>query len=105
MSEPQKQRVSSGADCPDSRVRTRRAALDVLTLLRELEENVRVALSDDAYDAGSDHSSQGCVVSPMDATFSVSVVRFSVRCDSILVRDEERKESDCSGSGGTSGSC
>lgn len=38
----------------------RRSALDVLTSLRELEEKSRVPLSDDAYDAQSDHgSSQG----------------------------------------------
>lgn len=38
----------------------RRSALDVLTSLRELEEKSRLPLSDDAYDAQSDHgSSQG----------------------------------------------
>ena len=66
-------------DCPDPRIR--RVALDVLTLLSELEESARVPLSDDAYDEGSDCSSQGRIVSqteqsdvPTDASFSVSVV-------------------------------
>ena len=37
----------------------RRSALEVLTSLRELEEKSRVPLSDDAYDAQSDHGSIG----------------------------------------------
>jgi hypothetical protein len=41
--------------------RIRRAALDLLTVLGELEERVRIPLLDDACDAGSDRSSQrGC---------------------------------------------
>ena len=56
-SEPQKRRVSSDAARTDPRARIRRAALDVLTVLRELEESARILLSDDAYDVGSDRSS------------------------------------------------
>ena len=98
-SEPQKRRVSSGTDRPDPLARIRRAALDVLTLLRELEESARVPLSDDAYDAGSDRSSQGRVASPTelsdvqtDASFSVSVMRVGGRRESILVWDEEEDD-------------
>ncbi|KAF8260485.1 hypothetical protein EI94DRAFT_1811598 [Lactarius quietus] len=98
-SEPQKRRVSSGSDRPDPLARIRRAALDVLTLLRELEESARVPLSDDAYDAGSDQSSQGRVASPTelsdvqtDASFSVSVMQVGGRRESILVWDEEEDE-------------
>lgn len=95
-SEPQKRRVSSGTDRTDPLARIRRAALDVLTVLRELEESARVPLSDDAYDAGSDRSSQSRVASPAelsdvptDASFSVSVMRVGGRRESILVWDEE----------------
>ncbi|KAI0248527.1 hypothetical protein BJV78DRAFT_1235181 [Lactifluus subvellereus] len=98
-SEPQKRRVSSGTDRTDPLARIRRAALDALTVLRELEENARVPLSDDAYDAGSDHSSQSRVMSPAelsdvptDASFSVSVMRVGGRRESILVWDEEEDE-------------
>lgn len=98
-SEPQKRRVSSGTDRTDPLARIRRAALDVLTLLRELEESARVPLSDEAYDAGSDRSSQSRVASPTelsdvptDASFSVSVMRVGGRRESILVWDEEEDE-------------
>ncbi len=98
-SEPQKRRVFSGTDRTDPLARIRRAALDVLTLLRELEESARVPLSDDAYDMGSDHSSQGRVASPTelsdvptDASFSVSVMQVGGRRESILVWDEEEDE-------------
>ncbi|KAI9439284.1 hypothetical protein H4582DRAFT_1948160 [Lactarius indigo] len=98
-SEPQKRRVFSGTDRTDPLARIRRAALDVLTLLRELEESARVPLSDDAYDAGSDHSSQGRVASPTelsdvptDASFSVSVMQVGGRRESILVWDEEEED-------------
>ncbi|KAH9047199.1 hypothetical protein EDB84DRAFT_1620155 [Lactarius hengduanensis] len=50
-SEPQKRRAFSGTDRTDPLACIRRAALDVLTLLRELEKSARVPLS---YDAGSD---------------------------------------------------
>ena len=94
-SEPQKRRVSSGTDRTDPLARIRRAALDVLTVLRELEESARVLLSDDAYDASSDRSSQSRVASPAelsdvptDSSFSVSVMRVGGRRGSILVCDE-----------------
>jgi hypothetical protein len=95
-SEPQKRRVSSGADRTDPLARIRRAALDVLTVLRELEESARVPLSDDAYDACSDRSSQSRVALlsdvPTDSSFSVSVMRVGGRRESILVWDEEEDD-------------
>lgn len=98
-SEPQKRRVSSGAGRTDPLARIRRAALDVLTVLRELEESARIPLLDDAYDAGSDRSSQSRVASPAelsdvptDASFSVSVMRVGGRRESILVWDEEEDD-------------
>jgi len=98
-SEPQKRRVSSGTDRTDPLARIRRAALDVLTVLRELEESARIPLSDDAYDAGSDRSFQSRVASPAelsdvptDASFSVSVMRVGGRRESILVWDEEEDD-------------
>jgi hypothetical protein len=97
-SEPQKRRVASGTDRTDPLARIRRAALDVLTLLRELEESARVPLSDDAYDVGSDRSSQRVASptelsdGPTDASFSVSVMRVGGRRESILVWDEEEEE-------------
>ncbi|KAH8981235.1 hypothetical protein EDB86DRAFT_3087282 [Lactarius hatsudake] len=52
---PQKRRAFfSRTDRTDPLPRIRRAVLDVLPLLRELEKSARVPLSDDAYDAGSD---------------------------------------------------
>ena len=39
---------------PDPLTLIRKSALEVLTVLRELEENCRLPLSDDAYDAQSD---------------------------------------------------
>ena len=81
-SEPQKHRVSSDAACMDPLAQVRRAALDALTVLRELEETTRIPLSDDAYDVGSDRSSPSRVLSPTelsdiptDASFSVSIMR------------------------------
>jgi hypothetical protein len=98
-SEPQKRRVSSGTVRTDPLARIRRAALDVLTVLRELEESARVPLSDDAYDASSDRSSQSRVASPAelsdvptDSSFSVSVMRVGGRRESILVWDEEEDD-------------
>lgn len=98
-SEPQKRRVSSGAGRTDPLARIRRAALDVLTVLRELEESARIPLLDDAYDASSDRSSQSRVASPAelsdgptDASFSVSVMRVGGRRESILVWDEEEDD-------------
>jgi hypothetical protein len=98
-SEPQKRRVSSDSRRADPLARIRRAALDVLTVLRELEECARVPLSDGAYDAGSDHSPHSRVASPTelsdvqtDASFTVSVMRVGGRRESILVWDEEEED-------------
>ena len=98
-SEPQKRRVSLDAARTDPLARIRRAALDVLTVLRELEESARIPLSDDAYDVGSDRSSPSRVLSPTelsdvptDASFSVSVMRVGGRRESILVWDEEEDD-------------
>ena len=98
-SEPQKRRVSSEAARTDPLARIRRAALDVLTVLRELEESARIPLSDEAYDVGSDRSSPSRVLSPSelsdvptDASFSVSVMRVGGRRESILVWDEEEDD-------------
>jgi hypothetical protein len=98
-SEPQKRRVSSGTARTDPLARIRRAALDLLTVLRDLEERARIPLSDDAYDAGSDRSSQSRVASPTelsdvptDASFSVSVMHVGGRRESILVWDEEEDD-------------
>ena len=44
--------------------RTRKAALSTLSVLRLLEESSRLPLSDEAYDAQSDHGSHGRVASP-----------------------------------------
>ena len=86
-------------DRTDPLARTRRAALDVLTILCELEESTRVSLSDDAYDASSDRSSQSRVASPIklshvpaDSSSSVSVMRVGGRRESILVWDEEEDD-------------
>ncbi|KAI0290203.1 hypothetical protein BC826DRAFT_1092574 [Russula brevipes] len=98
-SERQKRRVSAGAARTDPLARIRRAALDLLTVLRDLEERARIPLSDDAYDAGSDRSSQSRVASPTelsdvptDASFSVSVMHVGGRRESILVWDEEEDD-------------
>jgi len=98
-SEPQKRRVSSDAARTDPLARIRRAALDVLTVLRELEESAWIPLSDEAYDVGSDRSSSSRISSPTelsdvpaDASFSVSVMRVGVRRESILVWDEEEDD-------------
>jgi hypothetical protein len=98
-SEPQKRRVSPHPGRSDPLARIRRAALEVLTVLRELEERARVPLSDDAYDAGSDRSSHSRIASPTelsdvptDASFSVSVMRVGGRRESILVWDEEEDD-------------
>jgi hypothetical protein len=86
-------------DRTDSLARIRRAALDVLTVLRELDESARVPLSDDAYDASSDRCSQSRVSSPaeisdvrINASFSVSVMRVGGRRVSILVWDEDEHD-------------
>lgn len=90
----------------------RRSALEVLTVLRQLEENCRVPLSDDAYDAQSDggHSrgggttsspSNGTLELPLDerrlsdagqdpdASISFSLVQVQGRYESVPVWEEE----------------
>ncbi|EPQ53266.1 hypothetical protein GLOTRDRAFT_63954 [Gloeophyllum trabeum ATCC 11539] len=52
-----KRQASPGNMQSDPLMMIRRAALEVLTVLRELEEKSRLPLSDDAYDAQSDHGS------------------------------------------------
>jgi len=51
---PQPNAIASSSTQPDTLTRIRRSALEVLTVLREMEENCRLPLSDDAYDAQSD---------------------------------------------------
>ncbi|KAA1470852.1 hypothetical protein DENSPDRAFT_798367 [Dentipellis sp. KUC8613] len=87
----------------------RRSALEVLTALRALEESARIPLSDDAYDAQSDHGSNSNpgshsrVASPTnlsdadgdgdpDTSFAFSVVQVQGRRDSVLVWEDEETE-------------
>jgi len=69
-----------------------RAALDLLTVPGDLEERAGIPLLDDAYDTGSDRSSQSCVASPRCAHRHV-IFRLDMdmggRRESILVLDEE----------------
>jgi len=95
-SEPPKHRVSLDAARTDLLARIRRAALDALTVLRELEESAQIPLSDDAYDVGSDRSSPSRILLPTelsdvptDASFFAPVMRVGGRRESILVWDEE----------------
>ncbi|KAH7914926.1 hypothetical protein BJ138DRAFT_1142950 [Hygrophoropsis aurantiaca] len=106
-SSPAKRVASSPKTQPDPLTMIRKSALEVLSTLRELEERSRVPLSDDAYDAQSDHnSSQGQsprlrVASPsalsddgsdlrdMDPDTSISFVRVQGRYDSIPVWEDE----------------
>jgi hypothetical protein len=89
----------------------RRAALDVLTVLRELEESACVSLSYDAYDASSDRSSQSHVASPAelsdvptDSFFPVLVMRVGGRRKSIFVWDEEEDDFNVDGTNACRGS-
>ncbi|KZT04027.1 uncharacterized protein LAESUDRAFT_715776 [Laetiporus sulphureus 93-53] len=54
---PLKRRVTQGDSSNEPHVRIRRDALEVLTVLRALEEAARLPLEHDAYDAQSEHSS------------------------------------------------
>lgn len=54
---PVKRSVSNPSSSSEPQARIRRSALDVLTVLRALEETSRLPLSDEAYDAQSDHIS------------------------------------------------
>lgn len=51
---PQPNAVASSSTQPDPLTLIRRSAVEVLTVLREMEENCRLPLSDDAYDTQSD---------------------------------------------------
>lgn len=51
---PQQNAVASSSTQPDPLTLIRRSAVEVLTVLREMEESCRLPLSDDAYDAQSD---------------------------------------------------
>lgn len=94
----------------------RRSALEVLTCLRELEEKSRVPLSDDAYDAQSDHgsltghsqTSLSRVASPSansidlptdsevdpDSSISFSYIQVQGRCESVPVWEDNSSDSD-----------
>ncbi|KII84824.1 hypothetical protein PLICRDRAFT_146352 [Plicaturopsis crispa FD-325 SS-3] len=102
----------------------RRSALEVLTVLRELEESSRLPLSDDAYDAQSDHGSsqdQGShsrVASPSgmsdepghdhdshgqelehvhhDSSVAFSLVQVKGRYESVPVWEEEEEDDNIS---------
>lgn len=84
----------------------RRCALDVLAVLRELEEAARIPLDDDAYDAGSDTGGLSRVASPSsmsadlapeahsdhDASFAFSLVKVRGRDEHVPVWEDEEDE-------------
>lgn len=49
--------LTASSQSPDPLALIRKSAIEVLSALRALEENARIPLSDDAYDAQSDHAS------------------------------------------------
>ncbi|KAI0338691.1 hypothetical protein BDW22DRAFT_1415373 [Trametopsis cervina] len=94
----------------DPLTRIRRSALEVLGVLRAVEESSRLPLSDDAYDAQSDHGEHASVsgasasgsgsggnhsratspsLSDMDPTVSISYVRVSGKNISVPVWEDE----------------
>jgi hypothetical protein len=110
---PHRRLVSRPDDPSDPLTLIRRSALEVLAMLRALEEACRVPLSDDVYDAQSDHGSASGtpdgarVTSPeaafsresssddahdADASFAFSVMHVPGRSASILVWEEEEDE-------------
>ncbi|KAI0314573.1 hypothetical protein OF83DRAFT_1165174 [Amylostereum chailletii] len=111
---PQKRLVSQPNDPSNPLSLIRRSALEVLTMLRALEESSRIPLSDDAYDAQSDHASVGGgshggpsrVASPFelsdgnddgdssfaDTSFAFSLMQVPGRHGSVLVWEEEEDE-------------
>jgi hypothetical protein len=114
-STPIPKKSSSPQQNSDPLTLIRRSALEVLTSLRDLEEKSRVPLSDDAYDAQSDHgSSQGQsshsrVTSPSshsldlatdsetdpDASISISYIQVQGRYESVPVwEDDNSSDSD-----------
>ncbi|KIN96740.1 hypothetical protein M404DRAFT_162355 [Pisolithus tinctorius Marx 270] len=92
---------------PDPLSMIRKSALEVLSALRELEERSRVPLTDEAYDAQSDHGSShgqnphSRVATPsgvsddeidsqaFDPDMSISFIRVQGRYDSIPVWEDE----------------
>lgn len=97
---------SSSPPIADPIVLIRRSALEVLTVLRQLEENCRLPLSDEAYDAQSDggHSrGAGTSSSPLnpaldlavepdidpDASITFSLVQVQGRYESVPVWEDE----------------
>ncbi|KAI5122405.1 hypothetical protein M0805_002956 [Coniferiporia weirii] len=109
---PMKRIVSNPNATSDPLSRIRRSALDVLTVLRALEESSRLPLSDDAYDAQSDHMSSQDSRSPEpihavldgdeheqrsapqghDVSFAISVVSIPGRSEAVPVWDDEDDE-------------
>ncbi|THH05555.1 hypothetical protein EW145_g4708 [Phellinidium pouzarii] len=109
---PVKRLVSNPSAAIDPLSRIRRSAVEVLTVLRALEETARLPLSDDAYDAQSDHLSSLDSRSPEpdhpvvdsdeheqhlsrspaqghDVSFAISVVSFPGRSEAVRVWDDE----------------
>jgi len=76
--------------------RIRKAALSTLSVLRLLEESSRLPLSDDAYDAQSDHGSSFCVTSPSNHSDGADGDRSSTSDDNqpafTLIRVQGRDE-------------
>lgn len=95
---------------PDPLVLIRRAALEVLTVLRQLEESCRLPLDDDAYDAGSDGGGLHAAASDTDssqpqyypdprnggfdpdASMSFSLVQVQGRDESVPVWEDEEED-------------
>ena len=107
---PVRRVVSASNPASDPQARIRRSALDVLTVLRALEETTRLPLSDEAYDAQSDRLSsqdsrspepinttleEGDSTNPSrrvsghDVSFAVSVVAVPGRAEGVPVWDDE----------------
>lgn len=84
-------RVVSNPASDDPLSRIRRSALDVLTALRAIEETTRLPLSDDAYDAQSDHASSQSheTSSQPGSTASPSSSRIRSRSPSQMYDDPE----------------
>ncbi|KAH8109102.1 hypothetical protein DFH11DRAFT_1843327 [Phellopilus nigrolimitatus] len=104
---PTKRAVSNPSSASQPLSRIRRSALEVLTVLRALEETTRLPLSDDAYDAMSDHLSSQDSRSPEpiitsleddehrhhqaqghDISFAISVVSIPGRSEAVPVWDD-----------------
>ncbi|KAJ7641514.1 hypothetical protein FB45DRAFT_900390 [Roridomyces roridus] len=98
--------AAKSAAPPDPLALIRKSALEVLTVLRELEERCRLPLSDDAYDAQSDGGRHSRVASPSsnseelpseegdhlhegDTSVAFSLVQVNGRFESVPVWEEE----------------